>query len=168
MKSKLLFCLTGLLSIFAAQAQERPLPLWEAGVFAGVASTPAYPGSTDRSQRSLALPFFIYRGEVLRADRGGLGARMMRTDDLELDVGFAGSLPANSQNVAARAGMPDLGTLVEFGPRLKLTLAKPTAGSRWKLELPVRTVLEFSGGMSRQGWRQNLRFPTKPANSALG
>ena len=59
-----------MLSMFSAQAQERPLPLWEAGVFAGVASTPAYPGSTDRSQRSLALPFFIYRGEVLRRQTG--------------------------------------------------------------------------------------------------
>ncbi len=152
MKFRLLICLSGMLSMFSAQAQERPLPLWEAGVFAGVASTPAYPGSADRSQRALALPFFIYRGEVLRADRGGLGARVMHTDDLEFDVGFAASLPANSKNVAVRAGMPDMGTLVEFGPRLKMTLAKPTAGSRWKLELPVRTVLEFSGGMNRQGW----------------
>jgi outer membrane scaffolding protein for murein synthesis (MipA/OmpV family) len=152
MKFRLLICLSGLLATGATQAQERALPLWEAGVFAGVASTPAYPGSSDRSQRALAVPFFIYRGEVLRADRGGIGARVMRTDDLEFDVGFAASLPANSKNVTARAGMPDMGTLIEFGPRLKMTLAKPTAGSRWKLELPVRTVLEFSGGMSRQGW----------------
>ncbi len=169
MNFRLLFGLTGLLAAFGAQAQVSELPLWEAGIFAGVASTPAYPGSADRSQRALALPYFIYRGEVLRADRGGLGARVVHTDDLEVDVGFAASLPANSKNVAARVGMPDLGTLIEFGPRLKMTLAKPTAGSRWKLELPVRTVLEFSGGMSRQGWatEPEVSYETRELGAGL-
>ncbi|UUZ50428.1 hypothetical protein LP420_11485 [Massilia sp. B-10] len=46
----------------AVQAQE--LPLWEVGVLGGTASTPAYPGSSDRSTRSLVLPFLIYRGKV--------------------------------------------------------------------------------------------------------
>ena len=39
-----------------AHAQVAPLPLWELGVFAGTATTPAYPGSSDRATRSLAVP----------------------------------------------------------------------------------------------------------------
>jgi outer membrane scaffolding protein for murein synthesis (MipA/OmpV family) len=134
-----------------AQAQEAGLPLWEAGVLGGAASTPAYPGSVDRTSRALILPFLIYRGEVLRADRAHIGARLAHSDDFEFDIGFAVSLPANSDDIAARQGMPDLGTLIEFGPRLKMTLARPTAGSRVRLELPVRAVLEFGGGVRGQG-----------------
>lgn len=132
-------------------AAEPALPLWEAGVFAGSAVTPAYPGASERSTRTLALPYLIYRGEVLRADRSGIGARLLNTDRTQFDVGFALSLPARSDEVPARRGMPDLGTLVEFGPRLKITLAEPTPTSRWQLELPLRAVIEARGGLRRQG-----------------
>ncbi|MCF8157031.1 MAG: MipA/OmpV family protein [Rhodoferax sp.] len=136
----------------SAQAQIEPLPLWEVGVFAGTATTPAYPGSADRASRSLALPIFIYRGEVLRIERGDVGARLFRSEDIELDVGFSASLPASSDDIAARKGMSDLGTLVEFGPRVKITLARPAPGTRVRLELPLRAVLEFNNGVRQQGY----------------
>ena len=134
-----------------ALAAEPALPLWEAGVFGGTAVTPAYPGASERSTRNLALPYLIYRGKVLRADRSGVGARLLDTDRLGLDIGFALSLPARSSDVPARRGMPDLGTLVEFGPRLKVKLAEPTPHSRLGLELPLRAVIEARGGLRRQG-----------------
>lgn len=137
----------------AAQAQEtsQALPLWELGMVAGGVSAPAYPASTERVSRALALPIFFYRGEVLRADRNGVGARLVHTRDYEFDVGFAASLPSSSSGIAVRRGMPDLGTLVEFGPRLKLTLARPTPHRQLRLELPVRAVLEVNGGVRGQG-----------------
>lgn len=134
-----------------AWAAEPALPLWEAGIFGGTAVTPAYPGASERSTRSLALPFLIYRGKVLRADRAGVGARLLDTDRLGFDVGFALSLPARSSDVPARRGMPDLGTLVEFGPRLRIKLAEPTPHGRLHLELPLRAVIEARGGLRRQG-----------------
>jgi outer membrane scaffolding protein for murein synthesis (MipA/OmpV family) len=135
-----------------AQTQAPALPLWELGAFAGTATTPAYPGSADRASRSLVLPVFVYRGEVFRADRGNVGARLMRSDDVELDLGFAASLPATSDDLAARKGMSDLGTLVEFGPRVKFTVARPSPGTRMVLELPLRAVLEFNNGVRQQGY----------------
>lgn len=140
-----------LAATLTAQAQDRDLPLWEVGVVSGVVSMPAYPASTERSSRALVLPFFFYRGEVLRADQSSISARLLRADDYEFDVGFVASLPANSNDIAARSSMPDLGTLIEFGPRLKMTLARPTSGSRVGLELPVRAVLEFNSGVQPQG-----------------
>lgn len=143
---------TGFLAAtLSAQAQDRGLPLWELGAVAGVVSMPAYPASTERSSRALILPFFIYRGEVLRADRSSISARLLRSDDYEFDIGFAASLPANSNDIAARSGMPDLGTLIEFGPRLKMTLTRPTPGSQVRLEVPVRAVLELNDGVRAQG-----------------
>lgn len=139
----------------AAERQEPApapdLPLWEAGLFGGAASTPAYPGSEDRSTRALVLPMLIYRGKVLRVDRSGVDARLFYTERVELDVGFALSLPARSGDVAARAGMPDLNSLLEFGPRLKVLLAEPTATSRVRLELPLRAPVELRNGFERRG-----------------
>ncbi|WP_338763125.1 MipA/OmpV family protein [Massilia sp. METH4] len=127
------------------------LPLWELGLFGGAATTPAYPGSDDRSTRALVLPMVIYRGKIVRADRSGIAARLINSDRVELDLGFALSLPARSDDVAAREGMPDLHSLLEFGPRLKVLLAEPTATSRARLELPLRVPLELGNGFARQG-----------------
>lgn len=151
MKHLFTACLCLMASHSALSAQEAGLPLWEAGLVAGAISTPAYPASSDRSSRVLVLPFLIYRGEVLRSDRSGIGARLAHTDDYEFDVGFSAALPASSNDVAARQNMPDLGTLLEFGPRMKVTLARPSEGSRVRLIVPVRTVLEFNSGVRGQG-----------------
>jgi outer membrane protein len=149
-------------------AAQQTLPLWEAGIVGGALTTPAYPGASDRSSRGLALPFLIYRGEVLRSDASGIGARLLHNDRLEFDVGFAASLPARSNAVAARAGMPDLGFLGEFGPRLKVFLANPTPTSRLRLDLPLRAVMEFRGGVRRQGttFEPRLVYETRETGSA--
>jgi outer membrane protein len=127
-------------------------PLWELGLAGGVVSTPSYPGASDRETRGLALPLVIYRGKVFRSDQSGIGARLFKSDVAELDVGLAASLPARSDDVAARAGMPDLGALAEFGPRLKLRLARFDAQSGLRAELPLRAVVEVRSGLRHQGY----------------
>jgi outer membrane scaffolding protein for murein synthesis (MipA/OmpV family) len=162
-------CTLALAVALPAAAQDIPtpgLPLWEAGVVGGAVSTPAYPAADDRSSRLLALPFLIYRGEILRSDASGIGARLLRTDRVEFDVGFAASLPARSDNVAARSGMPDLGFLGEFGPRVKVFLGNPTPASRLRLDLPLRAVMEFRGGVRRQGTTFEPRLVLKRARPA--
>jgi outer membrane protein len=138
-------------ALLPAVAGAQNLPLWEVGMLGGVASTPAYPGSDDRSTRSIVLPFLIYRGDVFRADQSGVGMRLFRSDRVQLDVGLAASLPARSDDVSARAGMPDLGTLLEFGPRIKVQLTKPTPNSGLRLDLPLRAVIEARSGLRTQG-----------------
>ena len=133
----------------AAGAQQ--LPLWELGAGGFTASTPAYPGSENRSARALVIPYLIYRGEVFRADQSGIGMRVFSSDRVKLDVGLAGSLPASSDDVPVRAGMRDLGTLLEFGPRLKVQLTKPTPNSGLRLDIPLRSVIEARGGLRTQG-----------------
>jgi len=142
----------------SAQPAESNLPLWEAGVGAAAFSTPAYPGADDRSNRGLVLPFLIYRGKTFRADQNGVGARLLNTDKVEFDIGFSGSLPARSKDVEARRGMPDLGTLVEFGPRVKYKFADMGEQGRMRVELPLRAVIEGRGGLRRQGWTMEPRL----------
>jgi outer membrane scaffolding protein for murein synthesis (MipA/OmpV family) len=136
-----------------AQSSAAPAqPLWELGLAGGVVSTPSYPGAADRETRGLAIPLVIYRGKVFRSDQSGIGARVFRSDAAELDIGLAASLPARSDDVAARAGMPDLGALAEFGPRLKLRLARFDARSSLRAELPLRSVMEVRSGVRHQGY----------------
>lgn len=145
----------------AARAQDEPArgssasgpPLWEAGVFGGVATQPAYPGADENVDRALVLPWVVYRGPLLRIDRGALTVRALRTPRTELDVGFALSLGSNASDVQARRGMPDLGTLVEFGPRLKINLGE-LDGDRpaWRLDLPLRGVFDASDGLRHRGY----------------
>jgi len=142
----------------AFEPVESNLPLWEAGIGAAGFSTPAYPGADERSNRGLVLPFLIYRGKVFRADQGGIGARLLNTDKVEFDIGFSGSLPARSDDVDARRGMPDLGTLVEFGPRVKYKFADLGDGGRMRAELSSRAVIEARGGLRRQGWTAEPRL----------
>jgi outer membrane protein len=144
---------------------ESNLPLWEAGIGAGGVTTPAYPGAKTHSSRGLALPFLLYRGEILRSDQQGIGARLVNTDQLQFDIGFAASLPAHSEDVAARRGMPDLGTLIEFGPRIKYRLLDIDRDSRLRFELPLRTVIEARGGVRGQGWtlEPRLVYETRPS-----
>ena len=134
-----------------ALAQDPPrLPLWELGAFAVGVSQQAYPGADQQVQRGLALPYLVYRGELLRADRGSAALRAIKTSRFELDIGVAGSFGSNADAIEARRGMPDLGTLVEFGPRLKWNLGD-ALGGRWRMELPVRGVFDLNDGLARRG-----------------
>lgn len=151
MKSNLALGTAILLTVSVAQAQEASAPLWEIGLIGGFAATPTYPAANERTQRAMALPFLIYRGEVLRADRDGLNARVLRNSDLELDIGFSASLPSRASDSVVRQGMADIGTLLELGPRLKWTFARPSSDSRMQLQLPLRAVLELKDGISAQG-----------------
>jgi outer membrane protein len=144
-------CVAVAAALVCGTAGAQELPLWELGVMGAVASTPAYPGADARSKRSLVVPYAIYRGKVFRADQSGIGMQLFSSERVKLDLGLAGSLPANSDDVAARAGMPDLGTLVEFGPRIKVQLTKPTPTSGLRLDLPLRAVIEARGGLRGQG-----------------
>lgn len=158
-----------LLTALTAQAQETALPLWEVGLAGGFAATPSYPAAAERTSRALALPYLVYRGEVLRADREGVGARLIYTRDVEFDIGLAASLPSRSTDSPARTGMPDLGTLIEVGPRLKWIVARPAPGSRLQIELPLRAVLEFNSGVKRQGlvFEPELKYEKHDANDDL-
>ena len=129
-------------------------PKWELGGFAFAVSQQAYPGADQQAGGAIALPFFVYRGEILRADRGNLGLRAFKSAEFEFDLGAGASLGSNSRDIEARLGMPDLGTLIEFGPRLKWKFGAADAapGSRgWQLELPLRGVFDLSDGFASRG-----------------
>ena len=136
---------------WSAEGPARPLPLWEVGVGGATGSQQAYPGAAEQTTRTLVLPYAIYRGQFVRSDGGSVGVRALRTPRFEFDLGLAGSLGSNSARIEARRGMPDLGTLIEAGPRLRWNLAGDEAGDSWRLDLPLRGVFDLSNGLAGRG-----------------
>ena len=146
------FGLAMLLARGSAHAQTAAsLPLWELGAVGVGISQQAYPGSDVQLNRGLGLPYLVYRGRFLRADRETAGLRAIKTAHFELDIGVAGSFGARSAEIDARRGMPDLGTLVEFGPRVRLDLGEGPAGGRWRLDLPLRGVFDLGERAAHRG-----------------
>lgn len=136
----------------AAHAAEEK-PLWEAGLGVAAVSFPAYRGSDQRSLFVLPTPYFVYRGEFLKADRAGMRAELFQSDRIELTVSGALSPPASSDDIRVRAGMPDLDANLEFGPQLNLKLWEAEHGSRQlKLLLPLRAAFTLNSRPKNIGW----------------
>jgi outer membrane scaffolding protein for murein synthesis (MipA/OmpV family) len=135
-------------SAAAAPASE---PLWEIGAVAFGLTQQAWPGASEDVRRAIALPYVLYRGPWLRIDRGAFGVRAVKKSDFELDIGFSGSLGTRSKDAPARLGMPELGTLVEFGPRGRWNLGAAPGGGQWRLELPLRGVFDVSDRFASRG-----------------
>lgn len=141
------------LTLSTAQAQEAegPQPVWEVGALGLMAAQQAYPGADESVQRTLVLPYVLYRGRYLRADRETAGLRALRTPTFELDIGFAGAFGSRSSEVKARSGMDDIGFLIEFGPRIKWNLHQDDQGGRWRMDLPLRGVFDVSDQGAHRG-----------------
>ena len=120
-------------------AEEKPL--FELGVAGGVGYLPDYPAAGQNHFNGIALPFPVYRGEIIRSDsKGLLRGRLVHSRDFELDISLGGSLDADSDDNDARNGMPDLDHMAEVGPRLQWTFARAARWAKFDLELPVRAV----------------------------
>ncbi len=142
--------LPGVLAFPSAAA---PLPLWEVGAGLGVISVPDYRGSDVRSNYVLPVPYLIYRGKVLKADRNGVRAALFYNDALEVNLSLNGTLPANSKDNPLRRGMADLKPTVEVGPTLDFNLWH-SGDSKKKLDLrlPARAAITLQSSPTIVGW----------------
>ena len=148
-----------------AQADEAA-PRWEVGMVAFGVSQQAWPGASAQVRRGYPLPYAFYRGPVLRVDQEAVGLRAMKTPGFELDVGFSGAFGSRAQDIPARRGMPDLGTLVEFGPRGTWQLGRSASGARWQFELPLRGVFDVDARGASRGFTVEPRLEAEFADVA--
>ena len=131
---------------------ELPKPLLELGLAGGGGYLPDYPAADESHGQYIALPYFAYRGKVLRSDEKGLlRGRLIRTRNVEFDISLSGSFAADSDDNEARRGLPDLDYLGEIGPRLQITVARAARDAKIDLEFPVRAV--FSTDLSDVQYR---------------
>lgn len=147
-------CLLALIAAVPCGARAGEFPLWEAGAGVAVIDFAQYRGSDQRRTFVLPVPYLVYRGEYLKADRDSVRGQFIKNDRVELSVSVNGSIPVDSTDNAARAGMPDLDPTLELGPNLRLTvLRKPDRSIEIGLRLPVRTVIATDFSHTRNvGW----------------
>jgi len=150
----LLAALAVLFGLTASGVRADQLPLWEVGVGVAALSFPDYRGSNERQAWVLPYPYIVYRGEFLQADERRTRGLFFKTGRLELDVSVNGSVPVDSNENAARRGMPDLDATLEIGPALNVLLMQSEKHkTRVELRLPVRAVLASDFSYIRQvGW----------------
>ena len=136
----------------AAQAQSAELPLWEAGAGVAVLNFPDYRGSDQRHTLVLPLPYLVYRGEFLKADRESVRGEFYKSERIELHVSANGSIPVESKDNVARSGMPDLDPTLEIGPNLTVNLLRADT-VHLNLRFPVRAVIATDLTHARdEGW----------------
>lgn len=99
-------------------------PLWELGLGAGALYSPDYPSSSQKHVRAIALPYVVYRGDILRIGDGqAVRAVAFENDRIELDMSFAAAFDADSEDNELRSGMPDLDYMFQIGPQMKIAVA---------------------------------------------
>ncbi len=152
----------------AAPAAAEELPLWELGVGVGGFALPDYRGADQGRGYVLPVPYVVYRGDFLKADRRGIRGELFDTDRIELNISVAASLPVDSSRNAARAGMPDLRPSLELGPSLEFTLWRSRDGrSLLELRLPLRAAFTLESSPQGIGWvatpNLNLDLPGRGA-----
>ena len=117
-------------------------PLWELGLGVAGLRLPDYRGSDQYRGYLVPLPYIVYRGTWLKADRDGARALLVDTPRVKVDVSVAASTPTRSKDNAAREGMPNLPAVGEIGPNLNYTIAG-SVENRWRLDvrLPLRAAV---------------------------
>ena len=118
------------------------LPKWELGVVAGAARIPHYRGAEEYKWYVVPLPYFVYRGERVQADREGIRGLFYKGPRVETDISLGGNPPVKD-GTGAREGMPDLDPLVELGPAARLFLYKGRVVSSIALQASARGVCSF-------------------------
>ena len=152
-----LVCSMALGAVFCARAEQKPL--WEAGLGAGALTFPDYRGSDRTQTYGLPVPYFVYRGEFLKADRNGVRGRFFDSDRIELNVTMNASAPVDSTDNAARRGMPNLRPTLEIGPSLDLTMWRSVdRRNKLDLRLPLTTGVTIEGSPRSIGWSFTPRF----------
>lgn len=116
-------------------------PLWELGLGVAGLRLPDYRGSDQYRGYLVPLPYIVYRGTWLKADRDGARALLVDTQRVKVDVSVAASTPTRSSDNTAREGMPNLPAVGEVGPNLNYTIAG-SVENHWRLDvrLPLRAA----------------------------
>ncbi len=141
----------------SAENQTSLKPLWEFGLGPGVLVLNDYRGAATSHAYPLPVPYFVYRGKFLQADRDGLKGKIFDQKFMELHISASATPPVSS--AAARSGMPDLRPTVEVGPALDTRLYR-SEGERIKVDLllSVRGAATIEHSPRFIGWIYDPHF----------
>jgi outer membrane protein len=131
------------------------------GLGVGALALDDYRGADTAHLYPIPIPYFVYRGHFLRADRDGVRGVIFSRDVVEFNVSVNATTPVNSRNTPARDGMPSLKPTVEIGPSVDVHLWRSAARDvRLDLRMPLREAMTVENTPRSIGWffapRMNL------------
>lgn len=116
-------------------------PLYELGLLGAGGTIADYPASDQTRLRSLVIPYFIYRGDILKSDQQqGTRLSLLSSDKIDVDFSFGGSFQTDTDKNDARRGMPKLDWTIELGPRLLYYFYKNPEFAQVRMGLPLRSA----------------------------
>lgn len=133
-----------------ANAQQ---PLWELGLGVGALALADYRGADTSAVLPIPIPYFVYRGEFLRADRDGLRGVFFNRDVVELNISAGATTPVNSGNSPARRGMPNLKPTLEVGTSIDWHIGRSNdRRMRLDFRMPLRAAMTVESSPRLIGW----------------
>jgi outer membrane scaffolding protein for murein synthesis (MipA/OmpV family) len=142
---------------WAKPAVPKEEPLWEYGLGAGAVAFEDYRGSDTTHVYPLPVPYVLYNGRFLKADREGVRGTLFSQDRVALNLSFNLTTPV--RNDRERSGMPDLRPTVEIGPSLELHLLRSDdARIKFDLRMPLRAAFTLEAAPRMIGWTFTPRF----------
>jgi MipA family protein len=132
-------------------------PLWEFGLGLGAIAFEDYRGSDTVHAYPVPVPYVIYNGKFLKADREGVRGTLFNQDKFEINLSVNLTTPV--RNDSERSGMPDLKSTVELGPSFDIHLFR-SEDAKFKLDLrmPLRAAATIEGSPQVIGWTFTPRF----------
>ena len=148
---------TGVLALLACgSVRAAQKPLWEAGLGIGAISFPDYTGSDQQRGYIVPVPYFVYRGKILKANRDGVQATLFGSTRLRAYISLSASPPISSRDDTVRDAMPDVHATLGVGPALDVRLWHWThAHARLQLLLPLQVVYGIALPLRQVGWYSN-------------
>jgi outer membrane scaffolding protein for murein synthesis (MipA/OmpV family) len=146
------------ISLFGSvPAHAKEEPLWEFGLGAGAIGFEDYRGSDTSHVYPLPVPYFVYNGTFLKADRDGVRGTLFNQDRVELNLSFNLTTPVRNDH--ERFGMPDLESTVELGPALNLHLWRDADRRvKFDLRMPLRAAFTVEASPKAIGWTFTPQF----------
>jgi outer membrane scaffolding protein for murein synthesis (MipA/OmpV family) len=132
-------------------------PLLEFGLGVGAVAFEDYRGSDTSHVYPLPVPYLVYNGKFLKADRDGVRGTLFNQDRVELNLSVNATTPVRSDR--ERSGMPDLRPTVEVGPSFELHVWR-SDDARIKLDfrMPLRAAFTVQASPRMIGWTFTPRF----------
>ena len=82
------------LALLAPALYAAEKPLWEFGLGVGAIAFPDYRGSDETQVYPVPVPYFVYRGPCLKADRDGVRGKLFDRQYAELNLSVSATIPA--------------------------------------------------------------------------
>src|SRR5271154_608950 len=143
--------------LWANLSYAKEAPLWEFGLGAGAIAFQDYRGSDTTHAYPLPIPYIVYNGKFLKADRDGVRGTLFNQDLFEINL--SANLTTPVRNDRERSGLPDLRSTVELGPSFDFHLFR-SDGGRIKLDLrmPFRAATTVESSPRYIGWTFSPRL----------